>query len=188
MKSCLNWKKCSKRWRGKLPRAIFLFRMKMQRLKKIAAFGLYLWAAAAVQGDILNENMKSNDSIGLIKALETKDGLSAQFWMTTSEQIFTAWSKTTAIRDLRPVAEIKRNVPVYVAVFIANPGVRRIVKANNKIRLTPRSKRRLGEDNPPRQNSSIWPEIEPLSTSRRLIPWGITPSSSSSTITSEKWT
>jgi len=82
-------------------------------------------AQAETQGDILHPGMTEKDIISSVKAMETSDGFSAQFWITTDEQVFVSWSQNTAIRELKPITEVKRNTPVYLALFMANPGVRR---------------------------------------------------------------
>jgi len=55
-----------------------------------------------------------------------ENGFSAQFWMTTDEAVFNSWVRSGAIRNLVPAAKVKRSVPVHMALFLANPGVRRI--------------------------------------------------------------
>jgi hypothetical protein len=102
-----------------------------QMLKKLVAVGLFiLMVQSSAWADLLSPNMAGGDAISRIKSLETKEGVSAQFWLTSDEQIFAGWMKTGMIRSLKPISEVKRNTPVYFALFLANPGVRRVVKAN----------------------------------------------------------
>ncbi|MEI6562594.1 MAG: hypothetical protein WCO68_11030 [Verrucomicrobiota bacterium] len=68
-----------------------------------------------------------SDVISQIGGLETKDGFSAQFWMTTDEQVFYTWAKGSSIRSLKPTIKVKRNIPVFLALFLANPGVKSVV-------------------------------------------------------------
>ena len=82
----------------------------------------------------MNPKLDAHDAIVQINSLETKGGFSAQFWVTTDDQIFTTWARAGAIRDLRPTVKIKRNVPAYMAVFLANPGIRTAVKSAGKTR------------------------------------------------------
>lgn len=92
--------------------------------------------APLAQGDILSPDMSVKDTIGQVTAMETKEGLSAQFWMTTDEQIFTTWARSGAIRNLKPTIQVKRNTPVFLALFLANPGIRTIMLPGNKPRST----------------------------------------------------
>ena len=99
-------------------------------LKKLAVVGLCILLAQSAWADLLSKNMEGADSISRIKSMETKDGVSGQFWLTADEQIFAGWMKTGMLRSLKPISEIKRNTPVYFALFLANPGVRRVVRGN----------------------------------------------------------
>ena len=101
--------------------------MKKQSLKKIASLLFYALATASVPADILSPDMASTDALGQINSMETRNGFSAQFWLTTDEQIFLNWSKTGAIRNLKPALQVKRNIPVYLPLFMANPGVKSTV-------------------------------------------------------------
>lgn len=102
-----------------------------QMLKKLATVGLsILIAQSCAWADLTSQNMSGGDAISTVKSMETKGGVSAQFWLTTDEQIFAGWMKTGMIRSLKPVSEVKRNTPVYFALFLANPGIRRVVKAD----------------------------------------------------------
>ncbi len=77
--------------------------------------------------DLLSPDMNAKDAIGRVDSMETKNGLSAQFWLTADEQVFAAWARAGAIRDLKPTLQAKRNVPIFVALFLANPGIRAIM-------------------------------------------------------------
>jgi hypothetical protein len=57
--------------------------------------------------------------IAEIKSMPTKDGFSAQLYLTTNENIFQEW-----VPDLRlpPVAKVARNTPILTLIVIANPG------------------------------------------------------------------
>lgn len=98
--------------------------MKFQTLKKLAILSFFALSAFDLRADILAPGQKARDTIGLVNTMETKNGFSAQFWMTTDEQIFAAWAKPGAIRSLKPSATVKRNTPIYLALFIASPGGR----------------------------------------------------------------
>ena len=102
--------------------------MKKQLFKNLVVLVFLALAVHRAPADILAPGMAAPDAIGQINSLETKDGFSAQFWMTTEEQIFSTWAKTGAIRGLKPAIQVKRNLPVYLALFFANPGVRSVVK------------------------------------------------------------
>lgn len=110
--------------------------MKRQLLSKVAVVGLTLIALATGHADLLTPGMGGGDSIGSVKSMETKGGVSAQFWLTSDEQIFSAWTKSGSIRNLKPITEVKRNTPVFLALFLANPGVRRRVLATGKVKST----------------------------------------------------
>lgn len=99
-------------------------------LKKLAAVGLSVLMAQSAWADILSKNMEGSDAVSKVKSLETKSGVSAQFWLTSDEQIFAGWMKAGMLRSLKPISEVKRNMPVYFALFLANPGIRRVVKGN----------------------------------------------------------
>jgi len=103
--------------------------MKTPLVKKCAALVCFALATSMAPADILAPGMASTDTIGQVNSLETVDGFSAQFWMTTEEQIFTTWAKTGAIRGLKPTIQVKRNTPIYLALFMANPGVRSIARS-----------------------------------------------------------
>jgi len=65
--------------------------------------------------------------INQIGGMETKDGFSAQFWMTPDEQVFYAWAKSGSIRNLKTTLQVKRNTPVFLALFLANPGIKSVI-------------------------------------------------------------
>ena len=92
--------------------------MKPQMLKKLTALGLLALATASAPADISNPIQAGRNTIGQVTNMETKDGFSAQFWMTTDEQIFSSWTKPGALRNLKPIDEIKRNTPIYLALFV----------------------------------------------------------------------
>ena len=102
--------------------------MKKHLAKKIAGVMFFALAMDQAPADILSPEVGGTNAIAQIENLETQDGFSAQFWMTTEEQIFTTWSQTSAIRNLKPTLQVQRNTPVYLALFMANPGVRSVVK------------------------------------------------------------
>ena len=79
---------------------------------------------SAAQGDMLTPGADTRSILGRVDVLETKDGFSAQFWMTSEDQIFSTWTTAGAIRNLKPTISVKRHVPVYLALFLANPGVK----------------------------------------------------------------
>jgi len=105
--------------------------MKTQTLKKLALLCFFALIAFDVQADILASGQKPKDIIGQVGSLESKNGFSAQFWMTTDEQIFSTWAKPGAIRGLKPITAVRRNTPVFLALFIANPGGRSVGKSTN---------------------------------------------------------
>ena len=105
--------------------------MKIQTLKKLALLCFFALISFDVQADILASGQKGRDTIVQVNNLETKNGFSAQFWMTTDEQIFSTWAKPGAIRGLKPVTVVRRNTPVFLALFIASPGGRTVGKPNN---------------------------------------------------------
>lgn len=96
----------------------------------LALWGILLLIVPSVRADVFS-NDNGADALGQVKSMETKDGFSAQFWLTSDEQIFVGWMKTGMMRSLKPISEVKRNTPVYFALFLANPGIRRVVKVNN---------------------------------------------------------
>ena len=106
--------------------------MKTKLLRRFAAIACFALATSMGSADILAPGMVANDAIGQINSLETSDGFSAQFWMTTDEQIFSTWAKSGAIRALKPTIQVKRNTPIFLALFMANPGVRTVVKSATK--------------------------------------------------------
>ncbi|MEI7958674.1 MAG: hypothetical protein WCI40_06165, partial [Verrucomicrobiota bacterium] len=108
--------------------------MKTQR--KLAAVVAFALVASMADADIMTPGMIASDSIGSINSLETVDGFSAQFWMTTDDQIFSTWAKTSAIRNLKPTIQVKRNTPIYLALFMANPGVRILSSLGGKSNTT----------------------------------------------------
>jgi hypothetical protein len=57
--------------------------------------------------------------------LKIRNGFGAQFWVTDSEIFFLNWLRTD-IRNLAPVTRTRRNIPLYIAVFVLNPGSHRI--------------------------------------------------------------
>jgi len=101
--------------------------MKTHPITKIAVLLLLALATLRGNADILSPGMEANDTVGLIKSLETRNGFSAQFWMTTDEQVFLTWAKSSSIRSLKPTIQAKRNVPIFLALFLANPGVKSVV-------------------------------------------------------------
>ena len=100
--------------------------------KKFAALALFALVTGRAPADILTPGMDAAESLVEITSLKTQNGFSAQFWMTTDEQIFTSWAKTGEIPGLKPSLELKRNTPIYLALFMANPGVRKVVNAKSK--------------------------------------------------------
>lgn len=106
--------------------------MNKELVKTFAFAGILTLATSLACGDILSPGMDATDAIGQVKSLETSDGFSAQFWMTTDEQIFSTWAKSSAIRSLKPTIQVKRNVPIYLALFMANPGVRSMTKSSSR--------------------------------------------------------
>ena len=101
--------------------------MKTHPIKTFAVLLFLALATTRVPADILSPGMEVTDTIGTIGSLETKNGVSAQFWMTTDEQIFLTWAKSSSIRNLKPTIQVKRNTPVFLALFLANPGVKTVV-------------------------------------------------------------
>jgi len=104
----------------------YLF-MKIQTLKKLAVLSFFALSAFDLQADIPTLNPKARDTISLVNNMETKNGFSAQFWMTTDEHIFSTWARPGAIRNLKPITFVKRNMPVYLALFISSPGISKVV-------------------------------------------------------------
>ena len=96
-------------------------------LKKFAALLIFTLAVTSAPADLLSPGLTVTDALGQVNSLETKNGFSAQFWMTTDEQIFLTWAKSGSIRNLKPVIQVKRNTPIFLALFIANPGVKSMV-------------------------------------------------------------
>lgn len=101
--------------------------MKIPNRKTLALSTLLGLAPLMAPGDILSPDMNVKDTLGQVNSMETKDGFSAQFWMTTDEQIFSTWARSGAIRNLKPIIQLKRNTPVFLALFMANPGIRSIM-------------------------------------------------------------
>lgn len=110
--------------------------MKAPLLKQLAVLALCALAALPARADLLTPGMDAKDAIGFVNSLETKDGFSAQFWMTTDEEIFSTWARSGAIRGLKPAAQVKRNTPVYLALFLANPGVRSVAVTRDQTHLS----------------------------------------------------
>ncbi|MDD5350895.1 MAG: hypothetical protein PHQ12_11855 [Chthoniobacteraceae bacterium] len=110
--------------------------MKTPLFKQLAALALCACAVLPARADLLSPNMDSKDAIGFVNSLETKDGISAQFWMTTDEEIFSTYSRSGAIRGLKPTVKVKRNTPIYLALFMANPGVRSVTLAREQTVLS----------------------------------------------------
>ncbi len=106
------------------------------RLLQLAALAWCALAILPARADILSPGMDAKNSIGFVSSLETKDGFSAQFWMTTDEEIFATWARSGAIRGLKPTIQVKRNIPVYLALFLANPGVRSVSVGGDQPRLS----------------------------------------------------
>lgn len=105
-------------------------------LTQLAAAALCALSIVPARADILSPNMDAKDTIGMVNSLETKEGFSAQFWLTTDEEIFSAFSRSGAIRGMKPTIEVKRSTPVFVALFLANPGVRSVVIGNDQALLS----------------------------------------------------
>ena len=107
---------------------------KAYMLKKLLCLGGAFLMATVASGDLLSPKLGAPDAITQINSLETKNGISAQFWVTTDDQIFLTWSEGAAIRNLKPTLQVKRNTPVYLALFLANPGVRTVIRTVGKPR------------------------------------------------------
>jgi len=105
-------------------------------LISLATAVLCTLAVLPARADILSPNMDAKDTIGLVNSLETKNGLSAQFWMTTDEEIFSTFSRSGAIRGMKPVIQVKRSTPVFLAIFLANPGVRSVTIGTDQTLLS----------------------------------------------------
>ena len=105
--------------------------MKRPLIQSIFALLFFTWAASRAPADLLTPGMEVTDTIGQINSLETKNGFSAQFWVTTDEQVFLTWAKNSSIRNLKPTIEVKRNTPIYLALFLANPGVKSVTSPIN---------------------------------------------------------
>lgn len=103
--------------------------------KKCISFGMALLTADVACADLLSPKLEARDAIAQINSLDTKGGVSAQFWVTIDDQIFNSWASESAIRTLKPVLKVKRNVPVYLALFLANPGIRTVMRTTGKPRL-----------------------------------------------------
>lgn len=103
--------------------------------KKCVSFGIALLTADVACADLLAPKLDAHDAIAQINSLDTKGGVSAQFWVTIDDQIFNAWAKEGAIRNLKPALQVKRNIPVYLALFLANPGIRTVIRTTGKPRL-----------------------------------------------------
>lgn len=105
--------------------------MKIQTLNKLAVLSFFALNAFDLQADIPTLNSKARDTVSMVNNMVTKNGFSAQFWMTTDEHIFSTWAKPGAIRGLKPITAVRRNTPVFLALFIANPGGRSVGKSTN---------------------------------------------------------
>jgi len=101
--------------------------MKIQTLNKLAVLSFFALNAFDLQADIPTLNSKARDTVSMVNNMVTKNGFSAQFWMTTDEHIFSTWAKPGAIRSLKPITSVKRNTPVYLALFIASPGINKVI-------------------------------------------------------------
>jgi len=67
--------------------------------------------------------------------LKTKNGFGAQFWITDSQRFFFNWVKADA-RNLVPVAATRRGVDLFLAIFMADPGEKRVVRLDGTIQRT----------------------------------------------------
>ena len=66
--------------------------------------------------------------------MTVKDGFGAQFWLTSSDRFFMNWVKADT-RNLTPVAATRRSIPLYLAVFIVDPGVKKTVRPDGTFKL-----------------------------------------------------
>ena len=73
----------------------------------------------AVPAVLFAQQQQAPAAISEIKSMPTKDGFSAQLYLTTNENIFQEW-----VPDLRlpPVVKVGRNKPILTLILIANPG------------------------------------------------------------------
>jgi hypothetical protein len=106
--------------------------MKTSTRTRLALALLCGWVPLTAPADILAPNMNVKDTIGRVDSMHTEGGLTAQFWLTSDEQIFSGWARTGAIRDLKPTVQVKRNTPLFLALFLVDPGVRTILGAGGK--------------------------------------------------------
>lgn len=56
--------------------------------------------------------------------LKMRDGFGAQFWVTDSDAFYLNWLRTDT-HNLEPVTLTRRGVPLYLAIFLLDPGVQR---------------------------------------------------------------
>ena len=67
--------------------------------------------------------------------LKVRDGFGAQFWVTDSQRFFYNWVKADA-RNLVPVAVTRRDIDLFLAIFIADPGEKRMVRPDGTVKRT----------------------------------------------------
>ena len=63
-----------------------------------------------------------------------KDGFGAQFWLTDSDRFFLNWVKTDT-RNLTPLLAVRRGIPINLAIFIVDPGVKKTLRPDGTIKL-----------------------------------------------------
>jgi len=69
------------------------------------------------------------------KHMTVREGFGAQFWITDSDRFFLNWVRSDT-KNLTPISFIRRNVPLFIAIFIVDPGVKKTVIAEGKPKLS----------------------------------------------------
>ena len=64
-----------------------------------------------------------------------KEGFGAHFWLTDSDRFYLNWVHADT-RNLTPVVVTHRNVPLFIAVFIVDPGIKKVILFDGKEKLT----------------------------------------------------
>jgi len=121
-----------------MPDAVKIRRLPFTRWRAVPGIGvalLTLYLASLAHADPLD----TKEAVKEAKNFQTEGDFSAQFWMTDDDGIFTSWERSSALRNLKQLPlvrpntfQVKRNKPVYMALFIANPEVRSIQISNRQ--------------------------------------------------------
>ena len=69
------------------------------------------------------------------KEMTVKDGFGAQFWMTDNDRFYNNWLSADT-RNFTPVLVTRRNIPLYLAVFAVDPGVKKVQRPDGSFKLS----------------------------------------------------